>query len=364
MDVAGLAGRMNSLAAAGGIGGLLAVQDAGASQDYVYFHDALGSVGQVLDLAAATAGAAMVAKYEYDPYGNQTNVAGAYDQPFRFSGKYHDAETGLGYWGYRYYNPVLGRWINRDPIAEDGGINLYIYVRNASPNLFDSLGLRWEGEAVYFGLCWPYILLGACTCTDMLLASTEEPMTPVFGDGGLTTPCHARAPSPELPRGHLCAQLSTAAAQGVGSSTLGILTLAPVPRAFSRGVGATVRAGAESAGSDTLGRASGASGSPALPPYEAGTRASAPATHASAMGALGQVAPLPLSSPDLDSLDPGKMYSKMVAQAITDCMAAACAATRASGGSSAAQTYALASCIETQMEAMLYFPGKVYCFCW
>jgi hypothetical protein len=35
----------------------------------------------------------MVAKYEYDPYGNQSNVAGGYEQPFRFSGKYHDAET-------------------------------------------------------------------------------------------------------------------------------------------------------------------------------------------------------------------------------------------------------------------------------
>ena len=141
MDVAGLAGRMNSLAAAGGIGGLLAVQDAGASQDYVYFHDALGSVGQVLDLAAATAGAAMVAKYEYDPCGNQTNVAGGYDQPFRFSGKYHDAETGLGYWGYRYYNPVLGRWINRDPLGEDGGMHLYCYVTNGAASRLDALGL-------------------------------------------------------------------------------------------------------------------------------------------------------------------------------------------------------------------------------
>jgi RHS repeat-associated protein len=143
LDVAGLAGKMNSLAAAGGIGGLLAVQDAGASQDYVYFHDALGSVGQVLDLAAQTAGAAMVAKYEYDPYGNQTGVAGTYDQPFRFSGKYHDAETGLGYWGYRYYNPVLGRWINRDPLGEPGGLNLYAYCANEPPRAVDALGLSW-----------------------------------------------------------------------------------------------------------------------------------------------------------------------------------------------------------------------------
>jgi RHS repeat-associated protein len=135
---------MNSLESAGGIGGLLAVQDAGASQDYVYFHDALGSVGQVLDLAAQTAGAAMVAKYEYDPYGNQTGVAGGYEQPFRFSGKYHDAETGLGYWGYRYYNPVLGRWLNRDPLGEPGGLNLYAYCGNGPAGRIDALGLSGD----------------------------------------------------------------------------------------------------------------------------------------------------------------------------------------------------------------------------
>jgi hypothetical protein len=83
---------MNSLAAAGGIGGMLAVQDAGASQDYVYFHDALGSVGQVLDLAAPTAGAAMAAKYEYDPYGNQTGVAGGYEE--RHGGRLHLGQPG------------------------------------------------------------------------------------------------------------------------------------------------------------------------------------------------------------------------------------------------------------------------------
>jgi hypothetical protein len=40
--------------------------------------------------------------------------------PFRFSTKYQDDETGLLYYGYRYYQPVTGRWINRDPIGEKG----------------------------------------------------------------------------------------------------------------------------------------------------------------------------------------------------------------------------------------------------
>jgi RHS repeat-associated protein len=61
--------------------------------------------------------------------------------PFRFSTKYFDNETGLGYWGYRYYSPNLGRWINRDPIEEQGGINLYLFVSNDPINEIDFLGV-------------------------------------------------------------------------------------------------------------------------------------------------------------------------------------------------------------------------------
>jgi RHS repeat-associated protein len=61
--------------------------------------------------------------------------------PFQFSTKYTDAETGLIYYGYRYYNPNTGRWINRDPIAEKGGLNLYGFVNNNSACKFDNSGM-------------------------------------------------------------------------------------------------------------------------------------------------------------------------------------------------------------------------------
>ncbi len=48
----------------------------------------------------------------------------------------------MGYWGLRYYSFTLGRWINRDPIEEEGGLNLYVFVENDGINSFDSLGLR------------------------------------------------------------------------------------------------------------------------------------------------------------------------------------------------------------------------------
>ena len=48
----------------------------------------------------------------------------------RFSTKYYDAETDLYYYGYRYYSPSLGRWISRDPIEEEGGLNLRLKIIN------------------------------------------------------------------------------------------------------------------------------------------------------------------------------------------------------------------------------------------
>ena len=45
------------------------------------------------------------------------------------------------YYGYRYYHPQTGRWINRDPIEEEGGLNLYGFVGNNGVNNLDRMGL-------------------------------------------------------------------------------------------------------------------------------------------------------------------------------------------------------------------------------
>ena len=60
---------------------------------------------------------------------------------FRSSTKYTDQETGLLDYGYRYYNPETGRWLSRDPIEEQGGVNLYGFVGNDGVNHWDVLGL-------------------------------------------------------------------------------------------------------------------------------------------------------------------------------------------------------------------------------
>ncbi len=63
------------------------------------------------------------------------------DNPFRFSTKYTDLETGLIYYGNRYYGSREGRFINRDPIQEQGGLNLYGFAGNNSVSHWDLLGL-------------------------------------------------------------------------------------------------------------------------------------------------------------------------------------------------------------------------------
>src|SRR5690606_15775293 len=61
--------------------------------------------------------------------------------PFRFSTKYADTETGLSYYGYRFYNAETGRWLNRDPIGEQGGLHLYGMADNNPVSWVDVLGL-------------------------------------------------------------------------------------------------------------------------------------------------------------------------------------------------------------------------------
>ncbi|MBT9450582.1 RHS repeat-associated core domain-containing protein [Akkermansia glycaniphila] len=82
------------------------------------------------------------ASYQYDPYGNITSMEGdmAEENPFRFSSEHHDEDLGLVYYNYRHYNPTDGRWTSRDPIAEQGGWNLYGFVDNKSTKYYDILG--------------------------------------------------------------------------------------------------------------------------------------------------------------------------------------------------------------------------------
>ena len=64
-------------------------------------------------------------------------------QPFGYSSKRSDFSSGLVYFGYRFYMPNLGRWLNRDPLQEQGEINLYAYVNGDPMGYVDPDGLNF-----------------------------------------------------------------------------------------------------------------------------------------------------------------------------------------------------------------------------
>ncbi len=137
MDLSG------TMQGAGGVGGLLALSIHGGDHegDYYPTYNGNGNIVEYLDDEGET-----VAHYEYDPFGNDiTPVADKgtlHDLfPYRFSTKPMDQVTGWYYYGYRYYDPVTGRWPSRDSIEEEGGINLYGFVGNVSIKYYDYLGL-------------------------------------------------------------------------------------------------------------------------------------------------------------------------------------------------------------------------------
>jgi len=111
---------------------------------YYYHQNSLGSI------AAVTNGVgAVVERYEYDAYGNVSVFDGSYSSlpgsaignPYMFTGREYDPETGFYYYRARYYDPVWGRFLQQDPLGYVDGMNLYEYVRENPVNWVDPRGL-------------------------------------------------------------------------------------------------------------------------------------------------------------------------------------------------------------------------------
>jgi len=131
-----------SLEGAGGIEGLLALTDHSSSlapsASSLFFHaDGNGNITALVDTNQN-----VVARYLYDPFGNTLSATGpkAALNKYRFSSKEWHAASGMVYYGYRYYIPELQRWPNRDPLEEEGGINLYGFNFNDVLNRIDTDG--------------------------------------------------------------------------------------------------------------------------------------------------------------------------------------------------------------------------------
>lgn len=96
--------------------------------------DHLGSSNLVINSSGK-----WINREEYTPYG-ETSFGSFARKRYRFSGKERDEESGLYYYGARYYSPWLAKWLNCDPAGIADGLNLYQYVRDNSLNTIDPSG--------------------------------------------------------------------------------------------------------------------------------------------------------------------------------------------------------------------------------
>ena len=105
------------------------------SQALYYARDQIGTVTGVMNASGELLGAD-----QYSPYGVAKVVTDT-QSDFQYAGMLHNAATGLYLTQFREYNPAVGRWLSRDPIGEEGGENIYVYVGGNPLTGVDPLGL-------------------------------------------------------------------------------------------------------------------------------------------------------------------------------------------------------------------------------
>jgi RHS repeat-associated protein len=111
--------------------------------EYRLITDQLGSVRLVVNAADGS----LAQRLDYDEFGRVLNDSNPGFQPFGYAGGLYDPDTGLVRFGARDYDADAGRWMNRDPIQEWGGLNLYAYVASDPINYIDPYGLSiWSDE--------------------------------------------------------------------------------------------------------------------------------------------------------------------------------------------------------------------------
>jgi RHS repeat-associated protein len=123
---------------------------------YFYHADGLGSVTALTDSSGKA-----VQTYQYDSFGNLKDQKNRVKQPYTYTGREWDKETGLYLMGVRYYDPMEGRFLSKDPISFAGGdVNLYAYVKSNPINYRDPYGTNpiagaIEGGEVGFAIGGP-----------------------------------------------------------------------------------------------------------------------------------------------------------------------------------------------------------------
>lgn len=136
-----------------GVGGLVAV-----SIDGSFYFPFYGSNAEILGYVNEAG--QIVASYTYGPFGELAAKSGPMAErfSFRYMTKRYDPILKLYDFGERWYSVALRRWINRDPLGEDGGVNLYTFCNNDPVNTFDPNGCIpldtvWDLANVIYDIC-------------------------------------------------------------------------------------------------------------------------------------------------------------------------------------------------------------------
>ena len=110
-----------------------------------YARDHLGSVR-----AMADAQGEVIGRQDYSAYGSVVAQSGLMPS-VGYAGMWQHHDSGINLTWYRGYQPAAGRWLSRDPIEEEGGLNLYGYVGGDPVNWIDFLGLQGDCACQSFG---------------------------------------------------------------------------------------------------------------------------------------------------------------------------------------------------------------------
>ncbi len=110
-----------------------------SSERYVYHADGLGSVTEITDPNGIT-----VVSYLYDSFGKLMQGGTGLLNPYTYTAREYDSESGLMHYRARTYDPRIGRFLQEDPVGLAGGdINFYAYAKNNPVNYTDPYGLHW-----------------------------------------------------------------------------------------------------------------------------------------------------------------------------------------------------------------------------
>jgi RHS repeat-associated protein len=137
--------------------------------NYFYAEDKLDNIRELTDT-----GGVIQASYDYNAFGRQVKLSGTVDSDFGYGGYYVNKTTGLDLTWYRAYDSEKARWLSRDPLNEEMGLNLYEYVNNEPLDYIDPDG-RQLAPPIGPGIPWDCVVIGAA-----VVCYVKNPPKPVI----------------------------------------------------------------------------------------------------------------------------------------------------------------------------------------